>query len=183
MTTIDYGGVSRDELEMTREARKSQFSVVHKPSGAVALAPVVPGSLAPARFRRPANMPKENRVKEMEGYVESTREEDTQLYIITTGESARNEYLDALVADPNALRASFEGVKAQQTAETTDEAPVPAGTPTAEPASPNEESAPVAQPQQTPPDNDAQAPAPTVSKETEDELDDLLAELETRPAG
>ncbi len=63
-----------------------------------------------ARFRRPNVLPKENRVKDMEGYVEGIDKEQKAFWIVVGGSSPRNEYLEALAVDPKALQATFEGV-------------------------------------------------------------------------
>lgn len=192
MSTIDYGSVTRADLEMTREPRKSQFTVVHKPTGTVATDPVVPGSYAPARFRRPTNLPKENRQVNMEGYIESTNEEDTQLYVITIGDEASNEYLDALVGDTEALRISFEGragvvaptvvQSGQQTApEAATEAPSPDAVSAGAPMEEVSESDPALAARQ---ESEADEPQPNTDIVPEavgdvgtEELDDILAKL------
>jgi hypothetical protein len=195
MTGIDYSTVSRDDLELIREPRKSQFTVVHKPTGAVGSTPVVPGSLSPARFRRPTNMPKENRAPHMEGYIEG-REEDTQgFYIIVAGETPRNEYLDALAGDADALRATFEGASSQGTAAPTAEAPTaaegetpPEGTadeqPTEEAATAAEEQNPASSEDATLADSEALTEGATppsgdevVGQDEANNLDQILATL------
>lgn len=200
MTTIDYASVKREELEMHREPRKSQFTVVHKPSGAVATDPVVPGSLTPARFRRPSNLPKENRVAGMEGYIESTSEDDKQFFLIieaAENRAAQNQYLDALAGDPAALQRSFEGpaktaseVKAaggQQTApEAASEAPAPERQAESQPGPtvPEPEEVPADAPEPaeepTPAESGVEEPAPVgAAVGDSDDLDDLLAGLDS----
>lgn len=199
MTTIDYGSVNREDLEMHREPRKSQFTVTHKPTGAVATDPVVPGSLTPARFRRPSNLPKENRVAGMEGYIESTSEDDKQFFlIIEAGENraAQNQYLDALAGDAAALQRSFEGpaktaaeVKSaggQQTApEAASEAPEPERQAESQPGPtvPSPEDAPADEPEPaeepTPAESGLDAEPAAVAVGDSDELDDLLAGLDS----
>lgn len=186
MSTIDYTQVSRDDLEMLREPRKSQFTVRHKPTGVVAQSPVIPGSLSPARFRRPSNLPKENKVEGMEGYIEGRNESDTALYVITTGEKARNEYLDALASDPVALKACFEGISK----EAPTQAQVPGESSPAPPSPPAAETTPAEQPSSTSGEelveqpSDVSAPAEAAAADdtpiegVEDELDDLLSKLE-----
>lgn len=106
---MNYDEVTPDQLKMERLPRKSKFHLVHVPSGEVAKDPVVPGEMTEARYRRPTILPKENRIKDMTGYVEG-RGDDAKLYIITEGDSPRNEYLEAIAADKAALKACFEGV-------------------------------------------------------------------------
>lgn len=162
MSTIDYASVKREDLEMKREPRKAQITVVHLPTGTVASDPVVPGSLTPARFRRPTNLPKENRLKGMEGYIEGQEEDTKTFFPIYTGENPKNEYLDALANDPEALKASFEGTKGKAAPPTTPETP--------------EETIAAAAPAA-----DAEPPAEQAPAEPEEmaELDDILAELDT----
>ncbi len=108
MTDIDYSLVKREDLAIVREPRKSKFHVIHKPTGKISETPVAPGSGVEARFRRPSVLPKENRLKDMEGYIEGRDSEDKSFWVIVGGSSPRNEYLDALAKDPEALKASFD---------------------------------------------------------------------------
>jgi len=109
MAPFDYSTVKVEDLELHREPRKSQFTIVHKPSGAVAQEPVVPDTFSPARFRRPTQLPKENRTKGMVGYIEGADSESKSLFVILEGDGAKNEYIEALVASPDTLKACFEG--------------------------------------------------------------------------
>jgi hypothetical protein len=105
-----YDDVKPEDLEMVRVPRQSRITVKHVPSGEVAETPVAPGSHVEVRFRRPTGIPKDRRVTNMEGYIEPvTDEANSQLWMITTGDDGKNEYLKALAADPAALKASFEG--------------------------------------------------------------------------
>lgn len=198
---FDYTTCQHTDLEMLREPRKSVIKVKHKPSGAIAESPVVPGPLSAARFRRATNLPKENRVKDMDGYIEGGPD-DKVLFPIIAGETPKNEYLEALAKDPAALKASFEGTpKQSKSAEKQqDEPPAPSATPQAPVAAPPAQVAPDAAPAtvdppaapaaQTPevaatPPASAEAPqpaaepAPTSSEDPElGELDDILATLE-----
>jgi len=45
----------------------------------------------------------------MEGYIEGTESEEKTFYPIIGGDNPKNEYLEALAKDPNALKTSFEG--------------------------------------------------------------------------
>jgi len=156
-TTIDYASVTVADLDIKREPRKSKFALVHTPTGRIAEDPVVPGSLTEARFRRHTGLPKENRIKDMIGYIESKDDDDKNFYPIVGGENPRNEYLDALTKDPAALKACFEGPP--QTSDSTPAQQVTPPMPDPAEATSQEQS-----PQ--PPTTEAQEPPQTEAPET-----------------
>jgi hypothetical protein len=189
ITDIDYTKVNGADLEMRREPRKSKFSVVHKPTGAVAEDPVAPGNYAEVRFRRPAGMPKENRPKDMTGYVESRSETGGAVWpIIETTKkegdkdvtTVDNQFLTALANDPEALKRSFEGQPAEAggaDAESASSNGASTTTPEAAAAA-AAAAAGTAQAPQAPAAPAPEADAVELPGEQKKELDDLLAGLE-----
>jgi hypothetical protein len=177
---LDYSTVQASDLEMVREPRKSTFTVIHKPTNTVGTTPVVPGTLSEARFRRVGSkLPKENRVAGMEGYIEGVDEADTGIFAIVTaaeGREAKNEYLEALVANPAALKATFEGKPKGSAApaegQTAEQAAVAPSAPSETPQAPVETPQPAAAVPEAAPAEEA------VSPSGNEELDDLLATLE-----
>jgi hypothetical protein len=173
MSTIDYTTVKPEDLEIVREPRKSKIRLRHIPSGTLAETPLSPGTLKEVRFRRHNSLPKENRQKDMTGYIETTSDDTAGFWPIIGEpgqENFRNDYLIAVAADANALKASFEGADKAGPATDEPKAPAPpkaAADPTvapdgtAQPAAPTEPPVEVA----------------TTTPDVKEELDELLAGL------
>jgi len=182
IANFDYSSVKPEDLEMRREPRKSKFIVIHKPSSTRAEDPVSPGAYQEVRFRRPAGMPKENRPKDMTGFIEARGEGGKIFPIVETEGVETNHFLIELANDPEALKRSFEGQPEEATATTTS-----AKTAEEEPQQPEQAAATAATAagtqEETPATPETPKPAPEadtseVSGETKQELDDLLAGLE-----
>lgn len=180
--TIDYSSVKAEDLIMQREPRKATITVLHKPSGKVASDPVVPSDKSGARFRRPSTLPKENRQKGMEGYIEGANKNGLYVIIGNPGdEGYKNEYLEALANDPEALKASFEGTPKAAKASDGEQAPKPAAKkPAATQQSVTESPSEAASaPAPEVPPAPAVEPTEPISPEAADDLDKMLADLET----
>lgn len=166
MAELDFSNIKAEDLEMRREPRKSRFTVVHKPTGTVGENPVSPGSHTEARFRKPTNLPKENRVANMDGYVEGVGDDDKGFWPIIKGDEPKNEYLVALVADPEALKITFGQGQPAEAVKSTADTPAPAAT--------------VADEDELKGDSGSSEPQDATPVEDSDlaELDDILAGLD-----
>ncbi len=108
-----------------------------------------------------------------EGYIEGSGD-NPGLWTITTGDTAKNEYLIALAGDQEALKTSFEGKPKPEKA--------PAGEKTEKSTQQSiSKPEPSSEPEGTPDPGEAPAAEPTQPVDDDEmaKLDDMLANLES----